>query len=147
MKTPMAALCALLIAGITAGSLWAVPEMFAICLITASIAAFYIAFRAERHHIALATLALSWFLVGILAAQEFANPRIETERADLIALSENAPSRALTLEGFIVENPGITLGKARLTLALTALIEEEERSSIGGRILLTVRNSGEDYFY
>lgn len=147
MKIPLALPCALLMAGIAAGSRLTLPETFLLLQILAACVAFLVALRKKKQRIILVFLVAAWFLAGMLAGQGLTDPGNRPGTAALLALAEQRGDRGTTLEGYITAPPRVMDRKSRFILSVTARVGEDGRHLQRGAVLLTVRNSGEDFAY
>lgn len=147
MKIPLAVPCALFMAGIAAGSRLSLPETLLLFQMLAACVALLAALRKERHRTILAFLAAAWFLAGMLAVQDVSDPGKRPGVKALLILAEHRESRGTTLEGYIATPPRVMDRKTRFILSVTARVGDDERHPQRGAVLLTVRNSGEDFAY
>ncbi|MCK9229791.1 MAG: DNA internalization-related competence protein ComEC/Rec2 [Syntrophales bacterium] len=147
MKIPLAALCVPFMAGIALGSRLPLPETLGLVQVLAACVAILAALRRGNHRIILVCLVFAWFFTGFLAGQGIRNPEEKPDTKTLLLLTEQGGNKKSTLEGYIAAPPHVMDGKTRVILSVTARVDEDGRHPQRGTVLLTVRNSPEDFAY
>ncbi|HET56866.1 MAG TPA: DNA internalization-related competence protein ComEC/Rec2 [Deltaproteobacteria bacterium] len=146
MKTPLAVICVLFMAGIATGDRWPLPGIMPLLLLPVPVILVPVVCRIGLRRIAaVGVLAAAWFILGFVAAQDSAHLRERPGDDGLIALA--AERNYYTMEGYIVENPRVVPAKSRFIVSVTALLDETKRRPVRGTVLLTARNIPDTFRY
>lgn len=148
MKTPLAAICVLFIAGIMTAENVSLPSKLIIPVVAVFlVASLYVTHRKKMHGTMLAFTTVAWFFAGFVAAQDFSFRKGCHDGVESIIPLENHESRVCTLEGYIVDNPRVMENKIRFTLQAAFRAEENRRLPMEHKIAVTARNCRAELCY
>ncbi|OPL15171.1 MAG: hypothetical protein AVO39_01855 [delta proteobacterium MLS_D] len=146
MKTPLALVCVLFMAGIAAGDRCLLPGILPLLLLPVPVILVTIVCRIGISRVAaVGVLAAAWFALGFLAVQDSAHIEKRYDNDALLALA--AERTPCTMEGYVAESPRVVPAKSRFIVSVTALLDEMKRQPLRGTVLLTARNIPDTFRY
>jgi competence protein ComEC len=134
MTRPFLPLAAALIAGISCGSLYRIPDLpVQVSLVTALILISLI-LTFKKLKLIHPFLLLSIFLFGILDMNLYLHPQVGGDHIRHFAGDEK-----ITVEGMICENPQVSPEKTELVVSASRIIRDGKYVPVSGRVLLNIR--------
>lgn len=134
MTRPFLPLVAALVAGISCGSLWPIPDLPVQMGLLIALAMTLLLLR-SRNDLPIHSLILfSVFLLGILDIHLYLYPQVGEDHILNFVNSEK-----VTVEGMISENPQVSPEKTELLISTSRILRDGRYHSASGRMLLNVR--------
>ncbi len=134
MTRPFLPLAAALIAGISCGSLYRIPDLpVQVSMVTALILISLI-LTFKKLKLIHPFLLLSIFLFGILDMNLYLHPQVGGDHIRHFAGDEK-----ITVEGMICENPQVSPEKTELVVSASRIIRDGKYIPVSGRVLLNIR--------
>ncbi|MCX5837203.1 MAG: DNA internalization-related competence protein ComEC/Rec2 [Deltaproteobacteria bacterium] len=134
MTRPFLPLAAALMAGISFGSLYRIPDLPVQVSLVIVLILIFLILTFKKHTLIHSFLLLSIFLLGILDMNLYRQPYVgENHILNFIR------SEMVSVEGVICENPQVSPEKTELVVSASRIIRDGKYVPVSGRVLLNIR--------
>ncbi|MCX5837001.1 MAG: ComEC/Rec2 family competence protein, partial [Deltaproteobacteria bacterium] len=136
MTRPFLPLAAALMAGISCGSLYRIPDLSVQVSLVIALILIFLILTVKKLKLIHPFLLLSFFLLGILDINLYLHPPVGGDHIRHFAGDEK-----ITVEGVICENPQVSPEKTELVVSASRIIRDGKYVPVSGRVLLNIRES------
>ena len=134
MTRPFLPLAAALMAGISGGTLYRIPDLLVQGSLVIALILIFLFLAFKKLELIHPVLLLSIFLLGILDMNICLYPHVGGDHIRHFAGDEK-----ITLEGMICENPQVSPEKTELVVSASRIIRDGKYVPVSGRVLLNIR--------
>lgn len=136
MEKPFLPLVAALVAGITAGSLYHLPDLPVQIGLALALALIFLFRKLKRNLLLQALFLVCLFFIGVLDINLQLHPIVGRNH-----ILNHVSNDLVCAEGIIFDNPQVSPDKSELIIAVSRIVQNGAYLPVSGRVLLTIRSS------